>query len=129
MTQSQEITPKSKRSEDQNYLSTLESLKSKIKTAQIKAHLSVNKEMLILYWQIGKTILEKQQAEGWGTKVIKRLSEDLLKEFKNMSGFSARNLEFMQQFALAYQDIIPKQLVSEFQLLPIFLIPWGHNTQ
>ncbi len=63
----------------QNYLQTLEAIKSKIKTAQIKAHLAVNKEMLTLYWQIGKTIIEKQEKEGWGTKITKRLSEDLNK--------------------------------------------------
>jgi hypothetical protein len=54
---------------DKNYLQTLENLKSSIKSAQIKAHLSVNKEMLILYWQIGRTILQKQQEEGWGLRL------------------------------------------------------------
>ena len=83
--------------------------------------------MLILYFQIGKTILEKQEEEKWGTKVIERMAQDLKSAFPQMKGFSKRNIEFMQQFALSYQDVIPKQLVSKFLSPPIFNIPWGHN--
>ena len=82
---------------------------------------------LILYWQIGKTIIQKQKKEGWGTKIIERLANDLSSEFQHMKGLSKRNLEFMQQFAFAYQNVIPKQLVSEIPLPPVFNIPWGHN--
>ena len=85
---------------------TLEDLKHKIHTAQIKAHLAVNREMLILYWQIGKTILDKQQQEGWGTKVTRRLSDDLRKAFPSMKGFSYTNLRYMQRFAEAYHDLL-----------------------
>ena len=80
---------------DKNYLQTLEELKSQIKTAQLKAHFAVNKELLILYWQIGKIILEKQEKEGWGAKITRRLSEDLGKEFSNMKGFSYTNIRYM----------------------------------
>ena len=92
--------------ESKNYLQTLEDIKKRVKSAQLKAHFSVNKEMLILYFQIGKTILEKQEEEKWGTKVIERLAQDLNSEFPQMKGFSKRNIEFMQQFALSYQDVI-----------------------
>jgi predicted nuclease of restriction endonuclease-like (RecB) superfamily len=110
-----------------NYLQTLEDIKKRVKSAQLKAHFAVNKEMLILYFQIGKTILERQEEEKWGTKVIERLAQDLKLEFPQMKGFSKRNLEFMQQFALSYKNLIPQQLVSEIPLPPIFNIPWGHN--
>lgn len=91
---------------DKNYLLTLEDIKQKIKTAQIKAHLSVNKEMLILYWQIGKAILEKQEKEGWGAKITRKLSEDLGKAFPNMKGFSYTNVRYMQRFAENYSDLL-----------------------
>ena len=110
-----------------DYLQTLEEIKKKVHSAQMRAHLAVNREMIILYWQIGKTILEKQEKNKWGSKVIERLSKDLSKDFLHMKGFSKRNLEFMQQFASTYQNVIPKQLVSEIVLPPIFNIPWGHN--
>ena len=113
--------------ESKDYLQTLEEIKKKVKSAQMRAHLAVNQEMIILYWQIGKTILEKQEKNKWGSKVIERLSKDLSKDFLHMKGFSKRNLEFMQQFAATYQNVIPKQLVSEIALPPIFSIPWGHN--
>ena len=113
--------------ESNNYLQTLEDIKKRVKSAQLKAHFAVNKEMLILYFQIGSTILERQNKEKWGAKVIEKLAEDLRSEFPQMKGFSKRNLEFMQQFALSYKNLIPQQPVSEIPLSPIFNIPWGHN--
>ena len=89
-----------------NYINTLEDIKQRIKTAQIKAHLSVNREMLILYWQIGNTILDRQEQEGWGTKITRKLSEDLRKAFPNMKGFSYTNLRYMQRFADTYPDLL-----------------------
>jgi len=97
---------------DKNYLLTLEDIKQKIKTAQIKAHLSVNKEMLILYWQIGKAIVEKQEKEGWGAKITRKLSEDLGKAFPNMKGFSYTNVNYMLKFARAYGDLLIFQQVA-----------------
>ncbi len=136
MANSKEITAKSNQSEGKNYLSTLENLKSKIKTAQIKAHLCVNKEMLILYWQIGKTILDRQQAEGWGTKITRKFSEDLRKSFPNMKGFSYTNINYMLKFARTYEDLLIFQQAAgklEERIFysdyanSILSIPWFHN--
>ena len=111
-----------------NYLQTLEDLKSFIKTAQIKAHLSVNKEMLVLYWQIGKIIINRQEKEGWGTKVTKRLSEDLQREFPNMKGLSYTNIRYMQRFAEAYPELEAICLQPIGKLESAFIsITWSHN--
>ena len=105
---------------DQSYIDFLNNLKIKIKTAQIKASLSVNTEMILLYWDIGQTILDRQKKEAWGAKIIDRLSLDLQKSFPNMKGFSARNLKYMRKFAESYPDFqIVQQLVAQ--------LPWGHN--
>jgi predicted nuclease of restriction endonuclease-like (RecB) superfamily len=93
-------------SDSKHYLQTLEELKSRIKSAQIKAHLAVNKEMLILYWQIGKVIVEQRKSQRWGSKVINTLSEDLKKEFNTMKGFSSTNLKYMASFAENYPDLL-----------------------
>ena len=103
-----------------DYAAFLEGLKTRIKTAQVKAALAVNRELVELYWQIGQDILEKQKAEGWGSKVIERLSKDLRKEFPDIKGFSARNLKYMRAFAEAY----PKQ---QFVQQAAAQIPWFHN--
>ena len=92
--------------QDKHYLSTLEEIKHKVKNAQIKAHFAVNREMLILYWQIGKTILEKQEAEGWGAKITRKLAEDLTIAFPHMKGFSYTNIRYMQRFAENYPDLL-----------------------
>ena len=63
---------------------------------EIKASVSVNKELILLYWNIGKEILQRQQQEGWGTRVIDRLSADLKHTFPDMTGFSSRNLKYMR---------------------------------
>jgi predicted nuclease of restriction endonuclease-like (RecB) superfamily len=74
-------------------------LKVRILSAQVRAAVSVNRELIHLYWQIGTDILARQQADGWGTKVIDRLSRDLMHEFPDMKGFSVRNLKYMRKFA------------------------------
>ena len=68
-------------------------LKKRISNAWVKAALAVNKELVLLYWQIGKDILERQKTEGWGSKVVTQLSKDLKREFPDMKGFSSRNLK------------------------------------
>ena len=80
---------------DKSYIKTLDELKTAIKTAQIKAVLSVNSELIILYWNIGKIILKQQKEQGWGTKVIDNLSIDLQNSFPKMQGLSVRNLKYM----------------------------------
>jgi hypothetical protein len=73
----------------------------------------VNNEAILLFWQIGCDIIEKQQYEKWGSAFIPRLSQDILKEFPGTSSFSVRNLRFMRQFAENYQEIaIVKQVAS-----------------
>ncbi|NEP46266.1 MAG: DUF1016 domain-containing protein [Okeania sp. SIO2H7] len=105
-----------------NYPAFLNSLKNRIRTAQIKAALAVNQELVILYWSIGRDILAKQEDEGWGTKVIDRLIEDLKAAFPDMKGFSGRNLKYMRSFAQAWPD---KQIVQQLAAL----ILWGHNVR
>ncbi len=101
------------------YPALLEDLKTRIRQAQIKAALAVNRELVLLYWEIGNKILESQRREGWGAKIIDRLAADLRKVFPEVTGFSPRNLLFMRAFAEEFpEEEIVKQLVSQ--------IPWGH---
>ena len=85
-----------------NYLNILNSLKEKIRQSRFRAVSSVNLELLKLYWEIGKTIIEQQKTEGWGTKVTNRLAKDLRTEFPDFKGLSERNLVYMQTFASSY---------------------------
>ena len=87
-----------------SYASLLGDLKQEIEQAQSRAVLSVNRELVLLYWRIGREILAQQQAEGWGTKVIDRLARDLRLTFPHMKGFSSRNLKYMRAFAEAWSD-------------------------
>lgn len=86
---------------DDKYPAFFDSLKKRIQTAQLKAALAVNQELVLLYWNIGNDILAKQKAEGWGAKVVDRLAKDLKRAFPEMKGFSARNLKYMRAFAQA----------------------------
>jgi predicted nuclease of restriction endonuclease-like (RecB) superfamily len=105
---------------NEEYSKTLADLKNHIQEAQPKAAVSVNRELIRLYWQIGKTISIKERQGGWGAKVISKLSTDLGSTFPNMKGFSPRNLLYMRQFADAYPDFeITQQALAQ--------IPWGHN--
>jgi predicted nuclease of restriction endonuclease-like (RecB) superfamily len=105
---------------NQNYATLLQTLKTEITQARIRSHLSVNKEMICLYWKIGNQILLKQKEEGWGAKIIENLSRDLRIEFPEMKGFSTRNLVYMQSFAKAYPDfLITQEALAQ--------ITWYHN--
>jgi predicted nuclease of restriction endonuclease-like (RecB) superfamily len=88
----------------ENYEQFLRELKERIQNAQIRAAVAVNRELVLLYWQIGREILTRQQQQGWGAKVINRLAKDLQKSFPEMKGFSPRNLKYMRAFAEAYPD-------------------------
>ncbi|MDX1923617.1 MAG: PDDEXK nuclease domain-containing protein [Rickettsiaceae bacterium] len=103
------------------YGQLLQDLKSEISSARIRAHLAVNKEMILLYWRIGKKILERQSAEGRGAKVIENISKDLKKEFPEMKGLSYQNISYMRQFVLEYKAN------EEFLQQAVGEIPWGHN--
>ncbi len=87
-----------------NYQHSLNTLKEKIKTARLKAVLAVNAQLLAIYWEIGKVIIDQQKEAGWGTKIIDRLAADLKIEFPDETGFSIRNLKYMRAFAEAYPD-------------------------
>ena len=111
-----------------DYKDWLQNLKGKIQQSQIKAAIQVNSELLRLYWQIGKDIVEKQAQAKWGDGFLQTLSADLCKEFPTMKGFSYRNLKSIRQWYLFYSqlDIIGKQLVSQLEV-SLFIIPWGHH--
>ena len=102
------------------YADWLADLKCRIHTAQQRATLVVNRELVLLYWQIGRDILERQAQQGWGAKVIERLAHDLRTAFPEMKGFSRANLMYMRAFAEAWPDgAIVQQAVGQ--------LPWGHN--
>lgn len=88
--------------QDQNFTTFVKEIKSKILSSQYEALKTVNKELINLYWDIGKNIVEKQEQFGWGKSVVKNLSEELQKEFVGMKGFSVQNLWNMRQFYLEY---------------------------
>jgi predicted nuclease of restriction endonuclease-like (RecB) superfamily len=100
-----------------DYEQLLRELKNRIRSAQVKAALAINRELVLLYWQIGREILQRQGQEGWGTKVIDRLAKDLKQEFPEMKGFSSRNLKYMRAFAEAWTDEqIVQQLAAQIPL-------------
>lgn len=102
------------------YGDVLHELKARIQEARLRTVLSANGAMLQLYWDIGRAILARQAREGWGAKVIDRLSADLREAFPDMPGLSARNLRYMQDFASAWPEA---EIVQ--RLLPS--LPWGQN--
>ena len=104
----------------EGYADWMADLKGRIHTAQQRATLAVNRELVLLYWQIGRDILARQAEQGWGAKVIERLAHDLRAAFPDMKGFSPRNLKYMRAFAEAWPD-------AEFVQQVAALLPWGHN--
>lgn len=96
-------------------------IKKQIKAAQYRALQKVNSEQVTLYWNIGKSIVERQQEFGWGKGIVELLATELQKEFVGVQGFSARNLWYMRTFYDQYHksDLILQPLVAE--------IPWTHN--
>jgi len=103
-----------------SYNEILENIKETVKQSQFRAMVVVNRELIALYWQIGKTILTKQSEQGWGSKIIDNLSKDLSTEFPDMKGFSSRNLKYMRKFAETYPDF-------EFVQQVAAQIPWTQN--
>lgn len=104
----------------EGYGEWLVDLKGRIHIAQQRATLAVNRELVLLYWQIGRDILARQADQGWGAKVIERLANDLRAAFPEMKGFSRANLMYMRAFADAWPDsAIVQQAVGQ--------LPWGHN--
>jgi len=111
-----------------NYQTFLKEIKEQIRTSQTRVISSANSEMIILYYNIGKAIHQKQEREGWGAKVIEKISLDLKNELPKIKGFSQRNIKRMVRFYREYSDItFMPQAVAQIEQL-IFSIPWGHNT-
>jgi predicted nuclease of restriction endonuclease-like (RecB) superfamily len=104
----------------EGYADWLAELKARIHAARQRAALAVNRELVLLYWQIGRDILARQAQQGWGAKVIERLSQDLRAAFPEMKGFSPRNLKYMRAFAEAWPE-------AEFVQQAVAQLPWGHN--
>ena len=104
----------------EDYQPWLTDLKVRIQQAQQRATLSVNHELVLLYWQIGNDICKRQAEQGWGAKVIDRLSNDLRAAFPEMKGFSSRNLKYMRSFAQNWTDITFVQEV-------LAQLPWYHQ--
>jgi predicted nuclease of restriction endonuclease-like (RecB) superfamily len=134
------------------YKDLLKDIKSRINSSQMKAAVSVNQELLKLYWSLGKIITEKQKMTKWGEGLIEQLSKDLNAEFSRMKGFSERNLFYIQKWYLFYNQSLKKlpQLVAvieksiklpqvvavnkkrrdqEMTIELVTLIPWGHNRE
>ncbi len=106
---------------DIHYKNWLKSLKHKIKSAQLKAAVTVNTQLLELYWDLGKDIAQKQQEANWGDAILEQLSIDLRLAFPDMKGFSRRNLYAIKQWYSFFST------ESEFVPQPVAQIPWGHN--
>jgi predicted nuclease of restriction endonuclease-like (RecB) superfamily len=112
------------------YRDLLGDIKRCIRQAQNKAFLSINSEMITMYWDIGRIIFQRQKTEGWGAGVIPRLSRDLHNELPEQKGFSERNIKFMVQLYKEYEELpIGKQTVSQLEERKqlVSQIPWGHN--
>jgi predicted nuclease of restriction endonuclease-like (RecB) superfamily len=96
------------------YDELLATLKERIGSAQLRAALAVTRELVLLYWQIGRDILGRQEHEGWGTKVIDRLAGDLRRACPDMTGLSPRNLKYMRAFAEAWpEESIVQQVAAQ----------------
>ena len=103
-----------------DYAALLASIKERIQSAQVRAALAVNRELVLLYWGIGKEILARQREEGWGRNIIPRLAKDLAAQFPEMKGLSPRNLGYMKAFAEAWpEESILQQAAAK--------LPWFHN--
>ena len=131
---------------DKDYIIWITSLKDKIRSVQLKAAISVNEHLIRLYWDIGKSISEKQRENNWGIKVVEQVAMDLKRELPNTNGFSRTNLFGMSKFYVFYKDFLivqqpvgllgnefgrkeivqqPAGLLHEDAILT--KIPWGHH--
>lgn len=110
------------------YINFIKEIKLQIKNAQIKAAITVNKELLKLYWTLAKNIIEKQEATSWGEGILSTIAKDLKKEFPGMKGFSERNLYYIKKWYKYWNEILP-QLVAELGENALFSIPWGHHRE
>lgn len=105
--------------EPSGYREWLTDVKERVHSAQQRATQAVNQELLGLYWRLGMDILERQDSEGWGAKVVDRLARDLKTAFSDVKGFSPRNLKYMRRFAEAWPSLAIVQLL-------LHKVPWFH---
>jgi hypothetical protein len=100
----------------------LSELRERIRAAQVRSALAVNRELILLYWEIGGMIVERQEQAGWGSSLLDQISRDLSAEFPGVDGFSRRNLYRMRALFLTYRGraSIVSQLVAQ--------LPWGHTS-
>lgn len=114
---------------NKEYISTLAELKKQVQECQGRAITAANKELVRLYWTIGKIIVERQENNGWGSKFIDKLTKDLQNEFPGIEGFSRTNIFRMRAFYLAYRIVpLPVGQFDELEHLGILArIPWSHN--
>jgi predicted nuclease of restriction endonuclease-like (RecB) superfamily len=103
-----------------DYEAVLNILRDRIQSERLRVTLSANSAMVLLYWDIGKAILDRQKQQGWGAKVVDRLSADLREAFPGMKGLSPRNLKYMRKFAEAWPE-------REFVQRTVAQIPWRSN--
>jgi predicted nuclease of restriction endonuclease-like (RecB) superfamily len=104
----------------ENYPGFIKDIKDRIVRSRLETVVAANTAMILLYWEIGNAILQRQKNEGWGTKVIDRMSYDLKTAFPDMHGFSPRNLKYMRKFAESWTDFVIVQRT-------VALIPWRSN--
>lgn len=102
------------------YSDWLADLKQRIQSERLRIIVASNAAMVLLYWDVGQRILEKQQTQGWGAKIIDRLAFDLHEQFPEMKEFSPRNLKYMRAFALAWPD---REIVQR----SVAQLTWYHN--
>ncbi len=147
--------PRVKRSQSQvgsgsamaNYRALLTDIKARIRVAQVKASLSVNRELIQLYWDIGERIVIRQRDQGWGKSVVERLAADLQKGFPGIAGFSPQNIWYMRAFYLAWTEdvrildvaldesdriVLQRSIGDSGTLRPpavVAQIPWGQNIE
>lgn len=130
---------------NKEYLHWIQSLKNRIRSAQLKASIAVNEQMILLYWDIGEDLYEKQQSQEWGTKVVENLAKDLKRELPDTNGFSRANLFAMCWFHSFYKDSVfanqltqrtARQLEKEtivhqaaelLRISKLTQIPWRHH--
>lgn len=112
------ITPK-------EYKSVINGLKENIHLSRLRTSLKINEELMRLFWEIGKEIVELEENQQWEAERIECLAKDLQNSFPDNLCFSKTNILRMKSFYLAYQQV--SQLVRQLDNLPIFQLPWGHN--
>ncbi|KAF0155978.1 MAG: hypothetical protein FD188_3047 [Ignavibacteria bacterium] len=110
---------------NKEYKKWLAELKTKVRTTQLKAAVSVNKELLTLYWEMGADIVSKQSEAKWGNSFLFQLSKDLKAEFPEVKGFSLSNLKYIKQWYLFYSqsEIISQQPVAQITKQVVSQLP------